>query len=328
MIVKNRVNWLDDARGLSVFGVLLAHTGVEHTVLYSFYTPFFLVLFFFISGMVFKSSSIRADLLKVIKHLMIPYFLLNLLILFLGGDNWSAVMTGNFSYVLTKLTNLLFGKLLWFIPCLIIVQVISIFVLRLCKKYSAIKIPIIISFFFSVFIVRNESYYVLPWYADVALFSSSFFLLGNYIREKKNFNDWFAFHGVYSRIFALAVLLVYIILAVVIQPKMNMEFHFAYNYYRNPVLFIFLALLGVFSVCVFFQTFHVGYLNFLGKNSLSFFAFNGKAFALSMILFSHIPVMEPNFYVILFCLVESAILAVVAVLINRFVPFIIGKNAH
>lgn len=38
---KKRVNWIDDARGLSVFCVLLAHCDIEHHFFQSYHSRFF-----------------------------------------------------------------------------------------------------------------------------------------------------------------------------------------------------------------------------------------------------------------------------------------------
>ncbi len=43
---KTRIRWIDNARGICVFCVLLAHCKLEHTYLQMIYTPFFLALFF------------------------------------------------------------------------------------------------------------------------------------------------------------------------------------------------------------------------------------------------------------------------------------------
>lgn len=51
---KTRIRWIDNARGICVFCVLLAHCKLEHTYLQMIYTPFFLALFFFLSGYLFN----------------------------------------------------------------------------------------------------------------------------------------------------------------------------------------------------------------------------------------------------------------------------------
>lgn len=67
---QKRVTWLDDTRGICVFCVLLAHSGIAHPYFYKLYTPFFLTAFFF-SGLLFKNITLNDDLLKIVRHLLL-----------------------------------------------------------------------------------------------------------------------------------------------------------------------------------------------------------------------------------------------------------------
>ena len=70
---KTRIRWIDNARGICVFCVLLAHCKLEHTYLQMIYTPFFLALFFFLSGYLFNChKDIKTDILKLVRNLIIP----------------------------------------------------------------------------------------------------------------------------------------------------------------------------------------------------------------------------------------------------------------
>lgn len=52
---SKRENWLDFTRGICAFCVLLAHNTTQLEII-SLYNPYFLMLFFFISGYLFKVS--------------------------------------------------------------------------------------------------------------------------------------------------------------------------------------------------------------------------------------------------------------------------------
>ncbi len=77
-----RILWIDIAKGLAMFLVCFGHEGVDKQVegwIYSFHMP----LFFMLSGMTFsfnKETRIWPYLLKKIKSLLIPYFLLNIMV--------------------------------------------------------------------------------------------------------------------------------------------------------------------------------------------------------------------------------------------------------
>ena len=104
-----------------------------------------------------------------------------------------------------------------------------------------------------------------------------------------------------------------------------MEFHYAYNYYENPLLFILLSVLGIVCICVFFQAIHIKLFSLFGKNSLAFFAFNGKAKALSLLILPNALHLENHIMALLLCLIESAILLFISSLINKYCPWLISK---
>lgn len=52
--MKERIKWIDNARGICMFCVLLAHSNVDHPILHTLYTPWFLTLFFLFQGICFR----------------------------------------------------------------------------------------------------------------------------------------------------------------------------------------------------------------------------------------------------------------------------------
>ncbi len=69
--MDNRIKWLDSARGLCMFAVFLSHLSSMHCPYYSYiYAPFFLVLFFFISGLLYKKDSLIQSLKRVLRDLL------------------------------------------------------------------------------------------------------------------------------------------------------------------------------------------------------------------------------------------------------------------
>ena len=321
---KDRVTWIDDVRGLCVFCVLLAHTGIQHPYLYKLYTPFFLTTFFFISGFLYKNTNLKNDILKIFRHLFLPYLWLNAILIIVGIDNWNAIFQGNYNYVLSKIKDTVLGYNMWFIPCIIMVQLYVTILYHIFMKTIICKLLVAICLLFTVFFIKNENGSFLPWYADTALFSSSFFLLGNIVKMRIGFSNWFP-NLKLNKWFSLGVLMGYICIAYLMQSVFNMEFHYAYNYYDNPLCFILLALIGIFTVCVFFQINHFRLFNICGKNSLAFFAFNGKAKALALIILPNVLYVENHISVLFLSLIESFILICISFFINKYCPFIIGK---
>jgi fucose 4-O-acetylase-like acetyltransferase len=72
--ITNRINWIDIAKGIGIFLVVLGHTGIPVKLSYWIYS-FHMPLFFFISGMCFdisKYQSFKSILLKKSKTLLLP----------------------------------------------------------------------------------------------------------------------------------------------------------------------------------------------------------------------------------------------------------------
>jgi len=76
-IKEKRLDWIDIAKGYGIILVIFAHlkNWSFNNYIYSFHLP----LFFFLSGYVFKANNTFLDsILKKIKGLIIPYFMLGI----------------------------------------------------------------------------------------------------------------------------------------------------------------------------------------------------------------------------------------------------------
>ena len=326
--MKERIKWIDNARGICMFCVLLAHSNVDHPILHTLYTPWFLTLFFFISGYLFSIRSLKEDVLKIVKHLLAPYFLLSFLLFFIGMDNWAALFKWDMEYLYNKVYYILIGKNLWFIPCLIVVQFYVSILSHTIMKSLRMKLLVCIIMFCSVYLIRNKDGYVAPYCADIALFATAYFLMGNIVR-KANFSQLLSIpkllYILNKPICSILLLIIYMVISYILQRNMDMEFHFATNYYDNPFLFILLSILGIMVVCLFSNSFSAKFLRLFGENTLIAFAFNGKAYAISMIFLSSFNLCSQELFAIILSSVEVFVLLIIAYIINKFMPWLIGK---
>ena len=321
---KTRIRWIDNARGICVFCVLLAHCKLEHTYLQMIYTPFFLALFFFLSGYLFNChKDIKTDILKLVRNLIIPYFLLCFLLVFIGLDNWKALLNGNYDIISNRILRIVYGYDLWFVSCIIMVQLYFILLHHIYMKNLKSKIATAIILLPSVYLIRNTVSYTCPYYCDIALFALAYFIVGNITKE---FTDGKAIQ--INRKTGISLLILYICVDFALQLNTNMEFHFAYNYYNAPLLFIILSFIGIIAICAISYLYPCSFFEKQGKNSLAFFAFNGKALAITMLLFRHFDFLNGSqlIYPILLCTVQSFILLGISSLINKYAPFLVGKK--
>lgn len=152
--------------------------------------------------------------------------------------------------------------------------------------------------------------------------------MGNIVR-KANFSQLLSIpkllYILNKPICSILLLIIYMVISYILQRNMDMEFHFATNYYDNPFLFILLSILGIMVVCLFSNSFSAKFLRLFGENTLIAFAFNGKAYAISMIFLSSFNLCSQELFAIILSSVEVFVLLIIAYIINKFMPWLIGK---
>ena len=78
--MKQRLSWIDSARGLAIVCVYIYHTGYN-TPYHQVFDYFLIPIFFFISGYLMNErKNIKQALVGLTKRMIIPYFLLGLII--------------------------------------------------------------------------------------------------------------------------------------------------------------------------------------------------------------------------------------------------------
>ena len=173
-----RINFIDTAKGI---GILL--------VVFSFHMP----LFFFISGMVFNTDgkTFGAFLKKKAQTLACPYVLFYIisilfyLILDISADSqnieWGKYGSYFLQMFISQGSRVIANIPLWFIPCLLAVEIIYFFISKLKKPIFIIVVSAIFSasgwLLESGFLPFKTSF--LPWSLDSALFVTGFFTIAN-----------------------------------------------------------------------------------------------------------------------------------------------------
>lgn len=189
--MEKRLNWIDQARGFSIFLVVWGHNfpSIEPYI-YSFHVP----LFFFISGMFHPEKTTIQGTIKRARMILVPYFiwaaLLYLFWVLIGrhyGDSSEIVLSpvdnliGVF-YAQGGQKYMDWGIPLWFLPCIFLVY----FFFGIVKKikntilfYLSVVVLVSIGFLWS-FITGIH----LPWSIDVALVAIAFYSLGHLLKTK------------------------------------------------------------------------------------------------------------------------------------------------
>ena len=187
---KNRIEWVDRCKCIAIYLVVFGHFCLDNKYVYAFHMP----LFFFLSGYVFNEKKYEfKDFLKSrINGILIPYIFFYLL-------TWMywLVVERNFRSVDLEWWQPLLGLIysspqlngymghnavLWFLPCLFIVETIVFLILKHVPKISyQVFILTILT------IIGFCSSRALPWCLNIALPCLQFFYIGKLLR-KLNFD--------------------------------------------------------------------------------------------------------------------------------------------
>ena len=325
-----RVEWIDVARGICILCVVLSHTLEVPSLYRSIFSPFFLTTFFFLSGVVYKSSTIKSSCLASVAKILWPYVINAVVIIFLrlkwvelaiAGD-----VVGVWSYFQTALIRLVSGKIFWFLACLFIVQILATVITHVVK--SKIALAVISGLcLLSIFIINGQDIY--PWSANTAIFALGYFLLGVVLKERllsfelqssKRYIGWICM-GVY-------VALILVLNAFAPQAtQFDIHIHKLAPEWR----YLLLSLVGITAVCLFSMSiYHCKPLQLFGANSLVIYMYHGYGGLITNTIFGYVGVKgiltSPYIYTIVFCCVSASITLLFALFINKYCPILVGRS--
>ena len=310
MNTGKRILWIDYAKSICIYLVLLGHAHASQPVtdfIYTFHMP----LFFFLSGCLFsfeKHPNFKEFAIKRFKGLMVPYLWINLityLFWLFAGRNFgedATISTTWYSPIIGILLGyskqMIHNTPMWFFICLYFLEIFYYLLFKpLQKKSKSIKISVLIVI--AVIGYTNYAYnpYTLPFCLGTAIVGMVFYGIGNengyIIMDTNNYNNYILFFiGSFAGICMI-------------------------NLSSN-----FLSLKPVFQNIIIY----------ISKNTLIINSFHLLTFSFLkgiMVFVFHIPVeplygkIVPN---IVFALVSLFSCLPIAYIINKHFPFIIGKK--
>lgn len=189
---KKRIGWIDAAKGIAMFLVVLGHNPLP-TSLIKFIYCYNVPIFFLMSGYTFRTEkySSMGQLLRVLaRKILLPYVLMNFIAF--GVFYWTRdlvpdaagakLLFWGMAYGVGDNRSLRFNTPLWFLPCIFVVQCFWYLLDRYGKKtkpFWVILSSVIGYFVYSL--IGNR----LPWGMDVAFTGLVFFALGNFFRKEQ-----------------------------------------------------------------------------------------------------------------------------------------------
>jgi Fucose 4-O-acetylase and related acetyltransferases len=271
-----RLDWVDQARGLSIFLVVYGHNfPLYEPYIYSFHVP----LFFFISGM-FHPKKVDVNVIKRrAKMILVPYFfwatILYLFWLFIGRNY------GNSSTLdLSPLNNFLgifysqggqdymdWGIPIWFLTCIFLVFVF--YSLTKSIKNKIASYALLITGFFIGLVWPKVFGIHLPWSLDVAFVATGFYAVGHHIK------GWLIDLTKRMLIIWLVLMFIFHLITYYLNSsKVDMY----RSLYGNEALFFISGLTGSVAYLLLLKLFPIiKFLSYFGKHTIVLFSNTHKS---------------------------------------------------
>lgn len=175
-LADRRIDWIDRAKGMAVFLVVLGHTPVPAPLVREIYT-FHMPLFFFLSGWVFRPERYRGwrdFAANKARSLLVPYTCFGLLragaVLIAG---WAGLVEpGNplelFGGIAVSLRKTAWSAGLWFLPCLFVSEMLFYGLLRLARGSGGRAAALFLAASLAGGVYATLGGPVLPWGIDVS----------------------------------------------------------------------------------------------------------------------------------------------------------------
>jgi len=326
--MQKRYNWIDQARGLSIFLVVYGHNfPATEPYIYSFHVP----LFFFISGMFHPQNTGAAAIKRRAKMILVPYFIwasaLYLFWLFLGRNyGESATMDAspvkNFIgifYAQGGGEYMDWGIPLWFLPCIFLVYVLRAMTQRLGNKYlqaAGISILVVLGFLWPLYFD-----YSLPWSLDVAMVALGFYTLGEVLKP------YLVTLSTTKTILLLLCWLMVNLNGFYLNPEKVDMYRSTYG---NELIFFASGLGGSIAVILFFKLVPAfNFLSYLGRHTVVLLATHIRMLTLIKIVAFFIFGIAVFNFTELEKLILSAVQVVMVIpviwLVNKYAPILDGK---
>lgn len=290
MVNKKNIGYIDIARSIGIIFIVIGHSGAPFTsMLYQFHVP----LFFFISGFLYKENTIdniKNYIIYKFKKLYVPFvvyqiifIILNRFFVVLHISEMQYFAINGLKDILITMIEILSMKnaepllgAMWFVTCLLIVDIMFYVISRMAKGFEKKRALIIILLFsLGAFFAHNGIN--LPRNIDTALVSIIIFYLGNRykaISEKI----------LLSKRWVIISSLILYINTFVFKLNINM----VQDEYTNIFLFLIGSISGIYITIyiskIIDKKYNARLLKYIGKNTFIIMALHFLAFKLVIVI--------------------------------------------
>lgn len=285
MVNNNRLLWVDNAKVIGIYLVILGHgqlTSTHTNFIYSFHMP----LFFMLSGYLFNESkypTYRYFLKKKCLQLLVPYFILNFITfslwLIFSRDQANKGLGNLETY--RPVLGILYGNgiddylihavSLWFIICLFTLE--QLYYAFFINKSTSVKFIIIVAFIVMGYLDYIFKLPRLMWGLNISLTAIVFYAFGNLLKNQIN---QFLNLSVLTHILILISFCVITYQISLYNGRIDINMR---NYGRNYLLYYLGGIAGSLMILSFTKLFTVAIgkqalLSFIARNTISIIGFN------------------------------------------------------
>lgn len=333
---------IDIAKGIAMMLVLAGHVkscpGQLHCWLYSFHMP----LFFALSGITLRikeETPFREFINKLIHRMIIPYFLLSIMLWILTKP-LEYMRGADKDYIIKSFIGIFAGYRLseyyftmWFILVLIISEIVVFILFKYLYALNGGKKTAVYSACITVVFLLIGSYTInrfhgLPWSLDLVPFGVAFIAVGMLLQPLFGIKATVTVKNSTMLIIAFCTLMINIVCCRE-NHKFGGDVDLYYCHIYNAAYFAVAAISGtIFIMCISVLMKRNAVLEYTGRNTLTFYAFNNSfaiphATAAIMAMVSGIAKDDSRIFI--FVLVLSyLILAVMTQFICKYMPAAAG----
>lgn len=346
---EKRIEWVDIVKYVCIIMVMLSHLETRTDIWSAFYSPFILTAFFFTAGYVYTpKKNFKEFLYSKFRQLFVPWLVfsvfgivLSQVLSFNAHGNLSEELKWNFFQIRGQ------GDQIWFVAALFVAFIPFYFFI---KRYETISekinrgdsrnclIAIAVSWLLSLVSILYErlapfeifpwNSTSLPWHIEYMFQAMHYMVLGYMFRH--NFERWLdKCNTLTIRFVSVALYSMFVFGPFFAKIEMPMMVDIVYQYVAS--------LIGIFTLILIAKVVKGNsYINYVGQNTLIYFALHGKVYSVIQTVLKKVAVgfygmvlnstVASSIFCFILSLVLSVILIIPAYIINRWFPFIVGRN--
>lgn len=279
-IVKERIEWIDVAKGVGLLCVILGHLKTPYLTfwIYTFHMP----LFFFLSGVVFSGDkySFKEFLKRKIYSLVIPYFVLGSII-FVFLSFYYHCLSCEYNSIfddINMLKSFLIQKhfwTVWFLACLFIVEIVYYIINKINKS---LIVSSILSFIILIIGLCLKKIFEdgLPWNIDVAFVAQIYFHLGYIFKKEQIFDKLKNFKRLNYLLLCLIFLFVNVFTSVLSSKVTGKTMDMSIGMYGFFPLTFISSISGILFIIMCSNKFGIKPLIYLGQNTMVIFSLHSR----------------------------------------------------